>query len=227
MEEWIFRVVAVAVPAIVAITLHEAAHGWMASKLGDDTALRLGRVSFNPLRHVDPFGTIILPALMYFSTGYAFGWAKPVPVNFGRLHRPRRDMVLVALAGPGINLIMAILSAWAWRFLPGMAPTAEVAGWVRQALEVSLLINVILMVFNMIPMPPLDGGRVAVGLLPLPLARPLASMENVGLPVVIGVAFLLPMLAREFGYRVDVMGAILGPPVDWVIEVIGRLTGNL
>lgn len=225
MEEWVFRILAVAIPAILAITLHEAAHGWAAWRLGDDTALRLGRVTFNPLAHVDPIGTVLLPAAVYFTTGYAFGWAKPVPVNFARLRHPRRDMVLVALAGPGTNLLLAILSAFLWGYTPDAPQGAAL--WIKAALEVSVLVNVVLLVFNMIPLPPLDGGRVAVGLLPLFLARPLAQLERVGLLLLIGVIFLLPLAAKEFGYHLNVMGWLLGPPVAWVIEMVGHLTGNI
>jgi len=226
LESWLFTATAVAIPAILAITLHEAAHGWAAWKLGDDTAKVLGRVTFNPLRHIDPFGTIALPALMYFTTGFVF--AKPVPVNFGRLNNPRMDMVKVAIAGPGINFVLALISAWLWGFLPAdpVGTGASVETWAKAALEVSVFVNVILMVFNLIPLPPLDGGRVAVGLLPDALAIPLARLERVGLLLLIGVLFLLPMLAREFGYDLNPLAVILGPPVDAVIEVIRVLTGN-
>ncbi|MCW2246323.1 Zn-dependent protease [Azospirillum fermentarium] len=224
IEEWLFKITAVGIPAILAITLHEAAHGWVASKLGDDTALRLGRVTFNPLRHIDPFGTIILPALMYFTTGFVFGWAKPVPVNFGRLRNPRRDMVWVALAGPGSNLILAVVSAWIWGMLPNAAGMGDM--WVKAMLEVSILANVVLMVFNLIPLPPLDGGRVAVGILPRALALPLARMEQYGILVLIGVLFLLPLLGREIGVDLNVFGWIMGPLVDWALDLIAALTGN-
>ena len=168
-----------AIPMVVAITLHEAAHGYVAWKLGDDTAYRLGRVSFNPLRHVDPFGTIILPLMLYFSSGFLFGWAKPVPVNFGRLHHPRRDMVLVAAAGPATNLAIALVSALLIHVTSLFPDFAR--EWATINLQISVQFNVMLAVFNMFPLPPLDGGRVAVGLLPLPLARPLASLERWGL----------------------------------------------
>lgn len=224
METWIFQVTAVALPAILAITFHEAAHGFVAWQLGDDTAKRLGRVTFNPLRHIDPFGTVLLPALMYFTTGFVFGWAKPVPVDFSRLDHPRRDMVWVALAGPGTNFLLAVASALVWRMTGAGEDIVDL--WLRAAMEVSILINVILMVFNLIPLPPLDGGRVAVGILPDALAFPLARLERFGMPILLAVVFLLPMLGRQIGVDLNLMSWILGPAVDWVIELIRTLTGN-
>ncbi|RJF83842.1 site-2 protease family protein [Azospirillum cavernae] len=224
MEEWIFRVTAVALPAILAITLHEAAHGFVAWRLGDDTAYQLGRVTFNPLRHIDPFGTVLLPALMYFTTGFVFGWAKPVPVNFGRLNHPRRDMVWVALAGPGTNFVLALLSAILWGLVNPQHGMVE--QWLRAAAEVSILVNVILMVFNLIPLPPLDGGRVAVGILPDVLAFPLARLERFGMPILLAAFFLLPMLGRQIGVDLNIMTWLMGPPVDAVIDLIQILTGN-
>ncbi|CAO3420778.1 site-2 protease family protein [Azospirillum doebereinerae] len=224
MEEWIFRVTAVAFPAILAITLHEAAHGFVAWRLGDDTAYRLGRVTFNPIRHIDPLGTVVLPALMYFTTGFVFGWAKPVPVNFGRLNHPRRDMVWVALAGPGTNFLLAVASAILWGLVDPQNGMVE--AWLRAMSEVSILVNVILMVFNLIPLPPLDGGRVAVGVLPNMLAYPLSRVEPYGMLILMGAFFLLPMLGRQFGMDLSVMHWVLGPPVDAVIGFIQTLTGN-
>ncbi|WP_407653268.1 site-2 protease family protein [Azospirillum isscasi] len=215
---------AVAIPAILAITLHEAAHGFVAWWRGDDTAWRLGRVTLNPIRHIDPLGTVVLPALMYFTTGFVFGWAKPVPVNFGRLHHPRRDMVWVALAGPGVNFVLALVSAVVWGFTSPQGGAMEM--WFRAALEVSVLVNVVLMVFNMIPLPPLDGGRVAVGILPDALAFPLARMEKYGMLILIGAFFLLPFIGRELGMDLSVFSWVLGPPVDYMIELIRILSGN-
>lgn len=224
MEETILKVLAVALPAIVAITLHEAAHGWMAWRLGDPTAWQLGRVTFNPVRHVDPFGTVVLPAVMYLTTGFIFGWAKPVPVDFSRLRNPRTDMVWVALAGPGTNFLLALLSVFLWGFTDPRE--GMVQEWLYAMLSASILVNVILMVFNMIPLPPLDGGRVAVGILPDALAYPLARMEKYGILLLIFALFLLPMIGRQLGMDLNVFGWVLGPAIDWVTELLLTLTGN-
>ncbi len=212
-------------PVLLAITLHEASHGFVAHLRGDDTAWRLGRVSFNPLKHVDPFGTILLPGLLLFlHSPFLFGYAKPVPVNFGALKNPRRDMVLVAAAGPGINIALAIaagLLAHAAGFLPAGAQQ-----WTVLNLENAIVINVVLAVFNMIPLPPLDGGRVAVGLLPDVLARPLARLENYGMVIIIGLIFILPLVGAQLGQNLNVIGWLLGGPVDSIITAVLRLTGN-
>ena len=185
-------------PVLLAITLHEAAHGYVAWRLGDDTAKRLGRVTFNPLKHVDPFGTIILPGLLLLMRSpFLFGFAKPVPVNFRALRNPRRDMVLVAAAGPGTNLVLAMLSMWLLSYVHVLP--LPIAVWTQYMLAASLLINVLLAVFNMLPLPPLDGGRVAVGLLPWPLAIRLARLERFGILIVLGALFLLPFIGSRLG----------------------------
>ena len=212
-------------PVLIAITLHEAAHGFVAHRLGDDTAYRLGRVTFNPLKHIDLFGTILLPAvLLLVRSPVLFGYAKPVPVNFYALRHPRRDMVLVALAGPGINIALAMAAALLFHLVAYLP--SEAAPWVAQNLRNALLINVVLAVFNMLPLPPLDGGRVAVGLLPNFLALPLARLEPYGMIILIAALLVLPMLGAQMGVDLNILPHLITGPVETIIRAIVWLTGN-
>jgi len=203
-----------ALPVIFAITLHEAAHGYAARHFGDPTAWQLGRISLNPLRHIDPIGTIVIPiAILLFSGGsFLFGYAKPVPVDFGRLRNPKQDMFWVAAAGPGANLFMALC----WAFLLKMAwllPSSEFTLPLSEMSKIGIMVNCVLMVLNLLPLPPLDGGRIAVSLLPHNLAWKFAQLERWGFPILLLLLFT------------GILGAVMNPLVIMSARIIELIFG--
>jgi len=203
-----------ALPAILAITLHEAAHGYAAKRLGDLTAYQEGRISLNPLKHIDPIGTLVVPAVLLIASGgkLAFGWAKPVPVNFSRLRNPKRDMFWVAAAGPAVNLLMAI----GWAIVFKIVVTSPINYFTDPALAMAqggIVINLVLMVLNLLPIPPLDGGRIAVSLLPNSMAYSLARLEPYGLLII-----MLLMVT-------DILGSIMYPIIGGFLYSIKLIFG--
>ncbi|HYA37866.1 MAG TPA: site-2 protease family protein [Candidatus Methylomirabilis sp.] len=208
------QLIAVAIlPLIFAITVHEVAHGWMAKQFGDPTAQRLGRLTLNPLKHIDPVGTVLVPALLLVLGGFIFGWAKPVPVTWENLRHPKRDMAIVAAAGPAANLLMAVFWALIVRIGVMLGPYSWAGIPMQYMGEFGIQINAVLMILNLIPLPPLDGGRVAVGLLPGPWAWQLARIEPFGFFI------LLALLAT------GVLGTIIGPPINMVMHLVSLAVG--
>ncbi|MFM2407650.1 MAG: hypothetical protein RL358_392 [Pseudomonadota bacterium] len=212
IEQLIQTISIAAIPILFAITLHEAAHGYVARHFGDMTAYQQGRISLNPIRHIDPIGTVVLPLLTLALGGILFGWAKPVPVNFGALRNPKKDMLWVALAGPASNLFMAM--GWAIFYKVALLnPDSYFAEPLLQMASIGIKINVVLMVLNLLPLPPLDGGRVAISLLPRPQAYQLAKLEPYGIFILIFMA-ITPVLSW-----------ILAPLVNVVYQIIFFLFG--
>ena len=229
--EVVVQIALVVVAAVFAITLHEVAHGYAALALGDDTARAMGRLSLNPLRHVDRVGTVLVPGALILGqlltigrVSFMFGWAKPVPVAAWRFPDPRRGMMLVAAAGPACNFVLA------WGAALGMHLVAELPGtggeYAALTLEMFILANLVLGLFNLLPIPPLDGGRILVGLLPERLAAGYARLEGAGILVVLLLVFLLPRLLAEFGVRFDPVGAALNSVVPWAFDLVYGLAGH-
>lgn len=216
MNDTLYQALTFIIPLVIAIVFHEVAHGWTARALGDPTAHSLGRLSLNPLRHVDPVGTVILPGMLALAKAPIFGWARPVPVVKERLRNPRVGMMLVAAAGPGINLVMAALGAVVLGLLAGGDNAAPQPGSmmdfaVRNAVNF-ILVNVFLALFNLLPVPPFDGSHIVEGLLPGPLARAYGASRRWAFPVVLTLLVGLPMLSPSL----DILGLLVRPPVEWL-----------
>jgi Zn-dependent protease len=214
LSAFLYKVSFWAIPVLFAITLHEVAHGWMARYFGDRTAEMLGRLSLNPLRHIDPIGTVLVPGLLLAVGGLLFGWAKPVPVATSALRNPRRAMVLVALAGPAANLFMALVWCAVLGAIVRVNGNETLDGWIALMAQAGILTNVILAVFNLLPIPPLDGGRVLMGLLPPRLSARLEKIEPIGLFIVLGLS--------AFG----LFGWLFNPALRIIGHIITALFGS-
>jgi Zn-dependent protease len=212
----VFQAATWLIPLVFSIVLHEIAHGWTALAFGDPTAKRKRRLTLNPLRHVDPVGTVILPLALAVTGAPVFGWAKPVPVVARRLRSPRWHMVLVALAGPGMNLLLALLGALAWAGLVWLSPPRGL-GWDFLLLNIAnfVVINVSLAIFNLLPIPPFDGGHVVEGLLPRPLARRYARFGRYGFPILFLLLVALPLM------NVHLVAQLIDPPIRFILSLLG------
>jgi Zn-dependent protease len=212
----VFRVATWLIPLVIAIVLHEISHGWVANAFGDPTAREQGRLSPNPIRHVDPIGTILLPLVLAVSGAPVFGWAKPVPVVAQRMRNPRLHMMVVALAGPGMNLLLAMLGGIALALVRMAQPQEGIwALFLVLNLFNFIAINLFLAVFNLLPLPPFDGGHVVEGLLPRRLARHYAKLARFGFPLLIFLLLILPMLVPQ----ANVVERVVRPPVEWLLRL--------
>ena len=219
---------------LFSLSLHEAAHAFVALHFGDETALRLGRVTLNPFKHIDPIGTILIPAAFLFSgSRFLFGYAKPVPVNFKNLRNPRRDMILVVAAGPATNFLLALISAILLKlmfvfYIPSPFDTidpSQTAMILVKGIQYSIYINVLLAVFNMLPLPPLDGGRVMVGLLPPRIAASFSKIEPYGIVILLAVIFVIPILSQAMGHPINPFGMVLMPVIEYIIQGLLKIVG--
>ena len=206
------KIIIAAVPIIFAITVHEVAHGWVASKLGDPTAKLAGRLTLNPVKHIDPLGTVVIPLIMIALTPFAFGWAKPVPVDWRNLRQPRRDMALVAAAGPGANIIMLAL----WTLLLSVLPTtgagaSYIPALLSEMAKVGIIINIVLIALNLLPLPPLDGSRIVTAFLSPAAAHKYNMLERWGLPILVVLIFS------------GVLGKILHPLIGFMLSIVNTL----
>lgn len=217
-DNLLFQVATWLIPLVVAIVLHEISHGWVANAFGDPTARDLGRLSPNPIRHVDPVGTVGLPLLLAVTGAPVFGWAKPVPVVAARMRNPRLHMMLVALAGPGMNLLLALIAAVALALILPTVPRDGGMAWLFLLLNLInfIAINIFLAVFNLLPLPPFDGGHVVEGLLPRSAARHYAKLARFGFPLLIFLLLVLPWLVPG----ADVVERVVRPPVDALLRLI-------
>ncbi len=212
IDNIIYNIAVWSLPVLFAITIHEVAHGWVASKLGDNTAKMLGRLTLNPFKHIDPIGTVVVPlAMVLLQTGFVFGWAKPVPVNMRNLNSPRKDMAIVAAAGPISNLIMAVFWVFIFKLGSSVITDPNIAKGIMAMGQAGIIINLILFIFNLLPIPPLDGSKVLSGIVPSSVSAIMDKIEPYGLFIVIGLLY--------FG----VLNAIISPVLDFFLKTIGSL----